>query len=104
MGVVMSELQVTPAELSHVAAELRAVADELRAGMAALDDEVSGVVGGSWSGAASSAFGAVWREWHEGAAHVAQGLTTMSALLDDAASGYSSSDTTGAGAIDGSGL
>jgi WXG100 family type VII secretion target len=100
----MSELQVTPAELSHVATELAAVAEELRAGMASLDDEVSGVVGGSWTGAASSAFSAVWREWHEGAAHVTEGLTTMSTLLGEAASGYSNSDGSGAGAIDGAGL
>jgi WXG100 family type VII secretion target len=100
----MSDLQVTPAELSQAAEELRTVAEELRAGMASLDDEVSGVVGGSWSGAASSAFDAVWREWHEGAAHVMDGLTTMSGLLDEAASGYSSSDTAGADVIDGAGL
>src|SRR4051794_14396531 len=100
----MSELQVTPAELDHAAAELRAIAEELRVGMSALDDEVNAVVGASWSGAASSAFGSVWREWHEGAALVMEGLTTMSGLLDEAAPRYSNSDEAGAGAIAGLGL
>jgi WXG100 family type VII secretion target len=100
----MSELAVTPAALIHAAAELRSIAEEIRVGISSLDDEVNTVVGGSWSGAASSAFGSVWREWHEGAALVMEGLTTMSGLLDEAAPTYSSSDGAGAAAIDDVGL
>jgi WXG100 family type VII secretion target len=100
----MSELQVTPEAITHAATELRTIAEELRAGMASLDDEVNTVVGGSWSGAASSAFGSVWREWHEGAAHIVEGLTMMSGLLDEAAPKYIGSDGAGASAIDSTGL
>jgi ESAT-6 family protein len=104
MGGPMPELRVTPEAISHAATELRAIAEELRGGMASLDDEVNTVIGGSWSGAASSAFGSVWREWHEGAAHIVEGLMMMSGLLDEAAPTYSGSDGAGASAIDGAGL
>lgn len=100
----MSELRVTPEQLTHASAEFGAVAQELRAGLGSIDDEVGKLLGSSWTGEASSSYGAVWREWHEGASKVLQGLTTMSALLADAASRYAQTDQAGAAGIDGAGV
>ncbi|ORV05680.1 WXG100 family type VII secretion target [Mycobacterium celatum] len=66
----MSELRVTPEQLTHASAEFGAVAQELRAGLGSIDDEVGKLLGGSWTGEASSSYDAVWREWHEGATKV----------------------------------
>ncbi|WP_052425691.1 WXG100 family type VII secretion target [Mycobacterium kyorinense] len=101
----MSELRVTPELLTHASAEFGAVAQELRAGLGSIDDEVGKLLGGSWTGEASSSYGAVWREWHEGASKVlGGGVTTMSALLADAASRYAQTDQAGAAGIDGAGV
>jgi WXG100 family type VII secretion target len=96
---VPGKIQVPPGELRRVAHELGGVAEHLGSGMASLDRFVSGVVGGSWSGDASAAYGAVWRPWHEGASKVADGLMTMSGLLADAAAHFVHSDHTGAAEI-----
>lgn len=95
---------MTAEQLTHASAEFGAVAQELRAGLGSIDDEVGKLLGGSWTGEASSSYNAVWREWHEGATKVLQGLTTMSALLADAASRYSQTDQAGAAGIDGAGV
>ncbi|MUL49073.1 WXG100 family type VII secretion target [Mycobacterium sp. CBMA293] len=100
----MAELQVEPSELVAVSHELATVADGLRTGIASLDNDVSGLIGTGWTGTAASAYAGVWKEWHEGAAQVAAGLTRMSALLNDAAAHYTNTDSAGAGHISGSGL
>jgi ESAT-6 family protein len=97
--MVAERVQVPPGELRRGAAELGSVAERLHAGMASLDHIVSAIVGGSWSGEASSAFDGVWRPWHEGASQIADGLTTMSGLLVEAAARFVHSDLTGAAAI-----
>ncbi|OKH80401.1 hypothetical protein EB75_20400 [Mycobacterium sp. ST-F2] len=100
----MAELQVEPSELVAVSHELSTVADGLRSGIGSLDSEVAGLMGTGWTGSAASAYGDVWKEWHEGATQVVTGLTRMSALLNDAAARYTSTDSSGAGQIAGSGL
>ncbi|MEZ0053318.1 WXG100 family type VII secretion target [Mycobacterium sp. MAA66] len=100
----MAELRVTPEVLAHVSFEFSAAERQLRSGLSALDDEVSRALGSSWTGGASSAYDGVWREWHEGSAKVLQGLSTMSDLLNAAASRYSGTDHSGGAMIDGSGV
>ncbi len=100
----MSDLQVTTAALSAVAGELESVAEGLRTGLGALDGEVSGLLGPGWSGEAASAYDGVWREWHEGAQHVVEGLVKMSALLHEGAQRYGATDAAGATNVSGSGL
>lgn len=100
----MAELQVEPSELVAVSHELSTVADGLRTGIGSLDNEVSGLMGTGWTGSAASAYAGVWKEWHEGAAQVAAGLSRMSALLNDAAARYTSADAHGGAHIAGSGL
>lgn len=95
---------VDASALVAVAGELDSVAQGLRSGSSSLDGEVSNLLGSGWSGEAASAYSGVWQEWHEGAQRVAEGLATMSALLQEAASRYSTTDTSGAAGISGAGL
>lgn len=99
----MSELRVTPAELRRAAEELHVVAQDLRSGAANLDSEVNSLIGRSWSGEASAAYGAIWREWHSGAAQVTDALTVLSTLIDEAATGYARTDGTAAETLGGNG-
>jgi len=100
----MSDLHVSASVLSSVAGELESVANGLRTGLGSLDGEVSGLLGPGWSGEAASAYEAVWREWHEGAQQVVEGLTTMSGLLHEAAHGYDSADAAAASHVMETGL
>ncbi|PXX01490.1 WXG100 family type VII secretion target [Mycolicibacterium moriokaense] len=100
----MANLGVETSALVAVADELDSVAQGLRSGVSSLDNEVSSLLGSGWSGEAASAYSGVWQEWHEGAHQVVEGLVRMSALLQDAASRYSTTDGTGAAGISGVGL
>lgn len=66
------------------AQDLSGVAEWLRSGLGPLDEYVSGLVGGSWSGDASAEYGKVWRDWHEGANAVASGLSAFSEWMASA--------------------
>jgi WXG100 family type VII secretion target len=100
----VSDLGVTTSALAAVAGELQSVAEGLRSGLGSLDGEVSGLLGSGWSGEAASAYDGVWREWHEGAQQVAEGLLKMSRLLQDAAQRYATTDASGAANVSGAGL
>jgi WXG100 family type VII secretion target len=100
----VSDLQVTTSALSSVAGELESVAEGLRTGLGSLDGEVSGLLGPRWSGEAASAYDGVWREWHQGAQQVVEGLVRMSGLLQDAAQRYEATDASGAARVSESGL
>lgn len=100
----MSELRVTDSQLISVAGDLRAVAQETRSRLSGLDGRLSGLLGSEWTGQAGSAFGDVWKRWHEGADKLLQGLDRMADLLDEAAHGYQQTDTSGGAAIDSAGM
>jgi WXG100 family type VII secretion target len=95
----VSDLQVTPSSLASVAGELETVSDGLRTGLGSLDGEVSGLLGPGWSGEAASAYDGVWREWHQGAQLVVEGLARMSSLLREAVERYESTDASGAARV-----
>lgn len=97
-------MRVTPEVLESVSAEFSAVADRLRTGLDGVDAEVGSLLGADWKGGAASAFGGVWRQWHEGAGKVGEGLTAMSTLLDAAAQRYRQTDASGAATVEGGGL
>ncbi|MCG7594956.1 WXG100 family type VII secretion target [Mycobacterium sp. PSTR-4-N] len=97
----MSRLQVSTSELVAVSSELDTLAQSLKSGLGSLDADISDALGAGWSGDAATAYGAVWRDWHEGAAQVIEGLTRMSSLLQDAAERYSATDATSGDDISG---
>nr|CRL75499.1 Fis family transcriptional regulator [Mycolicibacterium malmesburyense] len=53
-----------------------------------------------WSGAAASAYTAIWEEWHEGAAKVVESLAESSHKLAQAALQYQEHDAASASTID----
>lgn len=100
----MSRLQVSTTELVAVSNELDTLAQALRSGLGSLDADISEALGAGWSGDAATAYGEVWRDWHEGAAQVIEGLNRMSSLLQDAAERYSATDVASGDGISGAGL
>jgi WXG100 family type VII secretion target len=98
-GVVVSNLRVNTSALAGVAGELDCVAAELRTGIGSLDAEVSDLLGRGWSGEAATAYDGVWRDWHDGAQQVVEGLMTMSVLLQDAAGQYETTDASTAATV-----
>lgn len=100
----MADLRVTPEALETVSSEFSAVADQLRTGLDGVDGEVSSLLGSDWKGGAATAFSDVWREWHEGAGKVHEGLTRMATLLDAATSRHRQADASGASIVEGGGL
>lgn len=100
----MSRLHVSTSELVAVSGELDTLAQALRSGLGTLDADIADVLGPGWSGDAATAYGEVWRDWHEGASRVIEGLTRMSTLLEDAAERYSATDVASGDDISGAGL
>jgi WXG100 family type VII secretion target len=100
----VADLGVETSALVAVSGELDSVAQGLRSGVSSLDNEVASLLGSGWSGEAASAYSGVWQEWHEGAQQVAEGLMRMSALLQEAAGRYWTTDESGAAGISGAGL
>lgn len=85
-------LHVVLPVLRDSARELSGVAESLRAGLGGLDESVSGLVGGSWSGDASAQYGQVWHQWHEGAGAVVSGLSDLSEWMGLCAREFSRMD------------
>lgn len=81
-------LRVEPDEAERAAKVLGGLARELGSGLAGLDERIVGLLGSSWSGDASAAYGRVWQAWHHGGGDVIAGLATMSELLLGAAADF----------------
>jgi WXG100 family type VII secretion target len=73
-------------------------AEELREELSAIVQEWDNISRG-WSGAAASAYTAIWEEWHEGAAKVVESLAESSRRLAEAAVSYEERDAESAGQL-----
>lgn len=100
----MTELHVTESVVTNVANELRSAADETTSGLTNLDGELARLLGSAWTGQAGSAFGEVWKRWHEGAENLVKGLESMASALEHAAQGYGSIDAEGRAAVESAGM
>lgn len=98
MGQSTPYFHLNPAELSGVAKDLHSLAEQLQSGVVGLDNQISELIGGSWSGDASSAYGKVWQQWHQGARGVVSGLALMSGLLAKSAKAFAAQDGSAADA------
>ena len=67
--------------LRDSARQLSEVAESSRTGLGHVDESVSGLTGGSWSGDASSQYAQIWRQWHDGADAVVTGLSDLSSWM-----------------------
>lgn len=86
--VVSEDLSVTVPTLHASAQHVSESAEHLATAVTAVDTHVDGLIGKSWSGDASAAFGKVWRQWHEGAESVASGMSTLANLMDESGQHY----------------
>lgn len=95
-------LGITADHLAFAAAvaDVRAAADRLRSDRDRVAREVDGLLDGSWSGAAASAYAEGWSDWKRAADAVLHGLATMGDLLDAAHVGLSRSDSSASGSLD----
>lgn len=61
--------------------QIEAAAARLRADRDRISGQVETLLDGGWRGAAATAYGEGWAEWHAGADRVLDGLETMVRLL-----------------------
>ena len=90
----MSELRVGTDAVRDAGARARALMDELAEGIDQCDRMAASLVGGSWTGPASTMFSAGWAEWHRGATEVQTALAGIATLLSESASQYESTEST----------
>ena len=77
------ELRVSPEVLRAACEALTAGSQHLQAGLRDLDAEAQQVLG-TWEGSAGGAYGAAWKQWHEGSLKVQQALAVIAERLGQA--------------------
>jgi WXG100 family type VII secretion target len=88
----MALLKVTAEELTATASQLNATAQQLEAENSQAMSRVQALVGAGWQGAASMAFENAFQQWKNGSEEVQRALAQISALLNNAASSYDSTE------------
>lgn len=96
-------VEVAVSDLQLAAARLQDAGQRLQDGLSSVDLETQQLLGSGWKGDASSAFGKIWEQWHNGAGQVVRGLQTMSQLLTVAGKEYAKTDEESGGSISASG-
>lgn len=79
---------------------LTAGAQHLQAGLRDLDTEAQQVLG-SWEGSAGGAYGAAWRQWHDGSLKVQQALVTIAERLGAAGQAFAANEQASAADLGG---
>lgn len=87
-----NSIEVVVSELHAAAARLGDAGQRLQDGLSNMDLETRDLLGSGWKGAAASAYGPAWEQWHDGAGQVIRGLQTMSELLSLAGNEYAKTD------------
>ncbi|NYE94487.1 WXG100 family type VII secretion target [Psychromicrobium silvestre] len=90
----MSEFQVASEAIRGAGSGTGSLVAEFEARLTQCNQVASALVGGSWSGPASEAFGTGWAEWSQGAAEVHQALAGIARLLGEAAITYETTEST----------
>ncbi|MFK4299236.1 WXG100 family type VII secretion target [Arthrobacter sp. GAS37] len=88
----MSEFRVASEAIRGAGAGTEALVAEFDARLKQCNQLASALVGGSWSGPASAAFGAGWAEWSQGAYEVHEALAGIARLLGEAATTYEATE------------
>lgn len=84
-------VRVDPVVMQGHAVSVGGAAEHLMQQLAQLDDQVGQVLGG-WQGAAGTAYGSAWRQWHQGAREVQVGLALLAHLVGQASEAYQSNE------------
>lgn len=94
------ELRVDPAVMRAACEALTAGAQHLQAGLRDLDAEAQQVLG-TWEGSAGAAYGAAWKQWHDGSLKVQQALATIAERLGQAGQAFDAHEQTSAAQLRG---
>jgi WXG100 family type VII secretion target len=88
----MTQIKVTAAELHNLSGQVSNGANNIQNELSTLGNQVISVVGGDWSGAASSQFHQLYTEWQTSAANLQQALEGISRLLSQAGTQYQTTE------------
>lgn len=88
----MVDVRVSSEAVDEAAAQVSAMVAEFAQRRALCDQTVAALVGGPWTGEASTTFHTGWTEWSAGAAKVSDALHGISTLLAEAASQYAETE------------
>ncbi|WP_428342469.1 WXG100 family type VII secretion target [Mycobacterium sp.] len=84
-------LRVQPEVMQTASQALASASRDLHAKLADLDGQVREMLSG-WQGGSGSAYGDAWNLWHNGAAEVQLGLTTLAKAVGIAGSQFEAQD------------
>ena len=88
----MSYIKVTAEELGSVAGQLDSSAQTINEANTTALNQVNGLVGAGWEGAASSQFNTLFTQWKQGADQVQEALAGISQLLKGAGQAYAQTE------------
>lgn len=84
----MSHIKVTSEDLHTLSNNVQTGSNSIQDQLTRMQNEVLGVVGGDWQGAASGQFHELWDEWQRSAAGLKDALDGISRLLGNAGIHY----------------
>ena len=88
----MSLIKVTAEDLHSLSGQVSTGSTQIQDQLSRMQNEVLGVVGGDWQGAASGQFNSLWDEWQRSAAGLKDALDGISRLLNNAGTQYQSTE------------
>lgn len=88
----MAYIKVTAEELDSVAGQLDTAAQSINDTNTTALNQVNGLVGAGWEGAASAQFNQLFQQWKQGADQVQQALHGISQLLKGAGQAYAQTE------------
>lgn len=88
----MSLIKVTSEELHTLSSNVQSGSNSIQDQLSRMQNEVLGVVGGEWQGAASGQFHSLWEEWQRSAAGLKDALDGISRLLANAGQQYQNTE------------
>ncbi|HWF73827.1 MAG TPA: WXG100 family type VII secretion target [Solirubrobacteraceae bacterium] len=88
----MSLIKTTPEELQTLSSQVTSGSESIQGQLSQLQNQVSGVIGGEWMGAASGAFNMRYEEWNRSALGLKDALDGISQLLAHAAVQYQTTE------------
>lgn len=88
----MSYIKVTADELGSVSGQLTTAAQNINDVNTSAMNQVNGLVGAGWQGAASAQFNTLFTQWKSGSDQVQQALHGISQLLKGAGTAYAQTE------------
>lgn len=81
------------AAMAEASRMVHEIADSVKGEYDRVDAQVSGLLGGGWSGVAADQYRQAWRDWCEGMQEILSALHTEAELISASQAAYTDSDT-----------